>query len=136
MKDELIAVLNDLNTTGLEKLEKGHREWVYVNDMIEINYNANACRFIANIIVSENLEDAVSIFMYKEKFRFVRYFGVDNVKNTCRDLKETRIRTNIESEEEFFQESTIEDLNDLEYYEYQLIKEIIDTLDKNLWSVT
>lgn len=136
MKDKLIAVLNNLNTTGLDLLASESRQWVRVNDLIEINYNANACRFIANIIVSEDLEDAVSIFMYKTKFRMVRYFGVNNEKNTCKDLKEARIRTDIESEEEFFQESTIEDLNDLEYDEYQLIKEIIDTLDKNLWSVT
>lgn len=136
MKTELIAVLNDLNTTGLDLLVSEKREWVRVNDLIEINYNANACRFIANIIVSVDLEDAVSIFMYKTKFRMVRYFGVNHEKNTCRDLKETRIRTDIETEEEFFQESTIADLNDLEYDEYQLIKEIIDILDKNLWSVS
>lgn len=135
MKNELLVVLNDLNTTGLELLVSEKRQWVRVNDLIEINYNANACRFIANIIVSEDLADAVSIFMYKTKFRMVRYFGVNHEKNTCKDLKEARIRTDIETEEEFFQESTIADLNDLVYDEYQLIKEIIETLDKNLWSV-
>lgn len=135
MKNELIAVLNNLNTTGLDKLISEKREWVRVNNLIEINYNANSCRFIANIIVDVDLGAAVSIFMYKMKFRMVRYFGVNHEKNTCSDLKESRIRSDIETEEEFFQESTIADLNDLTYDEYQIIKEIIDTLDKNLWSV-
>lgn len=135
LKEELENVLQHLNDTGIVRIMEGKKEWIKLTEMTEVNHNTNACRLVLNIVLTEDHANAASLFLYKDKFRMVRYWGINPEQNTCKDMKNTEIRTNIESEEEFFQESTVADLNELVYDEYQVIQEITSVMDKHLWSV-
>lgn len=134
MLNELQAILDNLNATGIELIKSEEPQWIKLTELTELNFNTNACRLVANIITSEDLTNAVTLCMYKDIVRMVRYTGIDPVKNTCKDLKNIKIRSNIGSEEEFFQESTVADLDDLVYNEYKVIQEIISLMKNHLWS--
>lgn len=134
MIDELVKVLDNVNNNGLTTLISAESEWLKLSEMTELNYNTNSCRLVANIITSDDHANAVTLCLYKDMFRMVRYTGIDPANNTCKDLKNTKIRIDIGSEEEFFQESTVEDFNGLVYDEYHVIQQIISVMTKHLWS--
>lgn len=134
MVNELLAVLKNLNETGIELIKSEENNWFKLTDLTELNFNTNSCRLVANIIISDDRANAVTLCMYKDMFRMIRYSGIDPVNYTCKEFKSIRISTDMDSEEEFFQQSTIEDFDGLVYDEYKAIKEIILLMNKHLWS--
>lgn len=61
-------------------------------------------------------------FIYRKKIIY-RYHDLNGI-----NFIDSKIRTNIMSEEEFFQESLITVMNDLDFESYLIIKEIIQIL--------
>lgn len=135
MLDELVTVLNYMKNTDIIAACEEKKNWIKLTEMTEVNHNAISCRMVINIILTVDASNSASIFLYKDKFRIIRYIGIDLVNNTCKNFRNVSIRNGIESEEEFFQESTVADLNELEYDEYQVIQEIVSIMDKKIWSV-
>ena len=135
MLDELVTVLNYIKNTDIIPAYEKNINWIKLTEMTEVNHNAIGYGIIINIILTTDSSNSASIFLYKDKFRIVRYIGIDLVNNTCKNFRNVSIRNGIESEEEFFQESTVADLNELEYDEYQVIQEIVSIMDKKIWSV-
>lgn len=135
--ENLRLVLNYIKKVGLEYEPD---DWVRLNPMTELYINSTSHRITINIALVLDEDDfttdpdGIAFYIYKNKFIFVHYIGINHYAKTCVSKSEAAIRSDIESEAEFFQESCIENFLSVEYTNYQLIKEIIEVCDDFLWS--
>ncbi|EAZ2023003.1 hypothetical protein BZF66_06790 [Salmonella enterica] len=109
--------------------------WEKTNNLTEVYVNTLAHRISINIHVpDDNSLNGIAFYLFKNKFVYVSYSKIDPVTKKCERSREVSIRSDIECDEEFFQESCISDLNDLEYSNYKLLREIVDINKNFLWS--
>jgi|AGFS01.1.fsa_nt_gi hypothetical protein len=135
--ENLRSVLNYIKKVGLDY---DPDEWIRVDELTEFYINTMSHRITINIALVEDEVDyakdpnGLAFYIYSNKFIFVHFFGINHFAKTCESKNEAAIRSDIESEEEFFQESCVENLLSVEYSNYQLVKEIIEACDGFLWS--
>ena len=136
MNLELVKVLEELKVNGFEEVRKGSC-WFRISDRTEIYYNNPSCRLVINVAlryIDENTVESAGIHIYKNKFVYIRYYGVNIERKMCENTSRTSLRIDMESEGEFFQESTIKDLLDIEYNSYVTIQEITSLITEWLWT--
>ncbi|AZU98162.1 hypothetical protein SEPL_209 [Salmonella phage SE_PL] len=110
-------------------------DWEKTNSLTEVYVNTFAHRITINIHVpDDNTLKGIAFYLFKNKFVYISYYNIDTATLKCEKSRDVSIRSDIETEEEFFQESCISDLNDLEYSNYKLLREIIDMNEDFLWS--
>lgn len=135
MKDDLNIVLEDIKQSEVKGIEHG---WKRLSDHVTVAYYHPSTVFLFSFVYQDNKATYKDQFrVYKKKIIYTNYI-IDNrqVPFTTK-CKEVHIRNNIKSEEEYFQESTLYDLNGLIYDDYIYIQQISDEVNSwmgDLWN--
>lgn len=137
MIDDLKKILKDVELNAEDNLAKEKSTWKIISDKSQYEYNTPGCRLVITTVV-ENVEPlAVNTMMFsifKNTFTCVRMYGVNIINHKFERKHEVSIKNGIESEEEYFQLSTVYDFNGLRYEEYEVIQDIVAIVTEHAWS--
>lgn len=120
--ENLIETLKYIKTNGFTT-----GSYIRTNESSEFFFNEHSNIVTINI-VHDNETDGYGIYICRENIIYSFYEDVNFDNGICISKSHVNIRPDIISEEEFFQESTICDMLDLNYSNYKCIQNIYDEL--------
>lgn len=132
MIEELTHVLDVLKGNIPGMIYPEFKRWSRLTDMTEVLLNTGSERkLVINVItdIREDKSDAKCLHIFNDHIRYYAYKNIDiDGRVDCDDIHESTIKFGIRSEEEFFQESTLDNFGDMLYSEYSIIQEIREVL--------
>lgn len=128
MNDDLLVVLKELENSGVEYCS--NQSFTTSNPRISMCYLSYKSKINIYIEDSNNRTTLLRFMIYKNKIIYFKYYGISGI--ICDHKEITEVRAGISSEEEYFQESTLINLLDLDFEKYEILSKILITISDKL----
>jgi hypothetical protein len=126
VQDDLLIILDELKKNGISKCNPEIKK---ITSRLSLDYVDYYRRFNIYIYDTDCNDNLFKFTIYKNKFIYGKYY---NIRGFMCDRKEEAVLRIGMSEEEYFQESTITNLLELEFSEYCLILDMISIISDAL----